>query len=200
VLVACSPDSCSGCEEQLAVTREEKKKLESELNTLRYENNDLRSKYAGACSSHTYISEEVNRFKQQASDLANTVALLQHEKESLAYEMVWVMREAIPQVVRKVLKSQEFDDEMEKVRTVLVDQGRELGRRELRDLSLATPSVEDRIEPDPIMLEERERAMAGLKKHDWDCVTELINLPELSTSLLRFVLRDLSGEGPSDVA
>ncbi|PWA46105.1 hypothetical protein CTI12_AA437930 [Artemisia annua] len=171
------------CEEQLAVSREEKKKLESELNTLQYENNDLRSKYAGACSSHTYVSEEVN--KQQASDLANMMASLQREKESLVYEMVWVMREAIPQVVRKV-------------RTVLVDQGRELGRRELRDLSLATPSVEDRIEPDPIMLEERERAMAGLKKHDWDCVIELINLPELSTSLLRFVLQDLSGEGPSD--
>ncbi|GKC31557.1 hypothetical protein Tco_1038851 [Tanacetum coccineum] len=54
------------------------------------------SKYTGAYSSYTYISEELNRFKQQAADLGDAAASLQREKESLAYEMVWVMREAIP--------------------------------------------------------------------------------------------------------
>ncbi|GJU56928.1 hypothetical protein Tco_1234694 [Tanacetum coccineum] len=83
-------------EDQLDVTQEEKHKIESDFNALLYENNDLRSKYTGACSSYTYISEELNRFQQQAADLGDAAASLQREKESLAYEMVWVMREAIP--------------------------------------------------------------------------------------------------------
>ncbi|GJU07444.1 hypothetical protein Tco_1123874 [Tanacetum coccineum] len=101
------------------VTRKEKQEIESDFNALRYENNDLRSKYTGA-----------------------------------SYEMVWVMREAIPQMVGKVLTSQEFEDEMEKVRSFLVDQGRELGRRECRDLSLTWQWYVTLCEPDPTVLEE----------------------------------------------
>ncbi|GJV56708.1 hypothetical protein Tco_1457713 [Tanacetum coccineum] len=93
------------CEDQLDVTQEEKQKIESDFNALLYENNDLRSKYKGACSSYNYISEELNRFKQQVADLGDAAASLQREKESLAYEM-----------------------------------GRELGRRESRDLSLTMAS------------------------------------------------------------
>ncbi|GKD09347.1 hypothetical protein Tco_1189032 [Tanacetum coccineum] len=37
------------------------------------------SKYTGACSSYTYISEELNRFKQQAADLGDAAASLQRE-------------------------------------------------------------------------------------------------------------------------
>ncbi|GJT22080.1 hypothetical protein Tco_0892017 [Tanacetum coccineum] len=146
------------CEDQLDVTQEEKQKIESDFNALLYENNDLRSKYTGACSSYTYISEELNRFKQQAADLGDAAASLQREKESLAYEM-----------------------------------GRELGRRESRDLSLTMASGMNRVEPDPTMLEEIKKVEAGLKKESWDCLKEISNAPELSTSVLRFVLRTASG-------
>ncbi|GKC35677.1 hypothetical protein Tco_1048061 [Tanacetum coccineum] len=111
-----------------------------------------------ACSSYTYISEELNRFKQQAADLGDAAASLQREKESLAYEM-----------------------------------GRELGRRESRDLSLTMASGMNRVEPDPTMLEEIKKVEVGLKKESWDCLKEISNAPELSTSVLRFVLRTASG-------
>ncbi|GJX95053.1 hypothetical protein Tco_0349639 [Tanacetum coccineum] len=144
--------------DNLDVTQEKKQKIKSDFNALLYENNDLRSKYTGACSSYTYISEELNRFKQQAADLGDAAASLQREKESLAYEM-----------------------------------GRELGRRESRDLSLTMASGMNRVEPDPTMLEEIKKVEAGLKKESWDCLKEITNAPELSTSVLRFVLRTASG-------
>ncbi|GJR91782.1 hypothetical protein Tco_0215793 [Tanacetum coccineum] len=159
------------CEDQLDVTQEEK--------------------------HYTYISEELNRFKQQAADLGDAATSLEREKESLAYEMVWVMREAIPQMVHKVLTSQEFEYEIAKVRSFLVDQGCELDRRESRDLSLTMASGRNRVEPDPTMLEEIKKVEAGLKKESWDCLKEITNAPELSTSVLRFVLRTASGAGSS---
>nr|GEW18861.1 hypothetical protein [Tanacetum cinerariifolium] len=181
------------CEDQLDAMRREKQKIEFDFNALRYENNDLRSKYTGACSSYTYTSEELNRFKQQAADLGDAAASLQREKESLAYELVWVMRETIPQMVGKVLTSQEFEDEMEKVRSFLVDQG-----RESRDLSLTMASGKNRLEHDPIMLEEIEKVEAGVKKESGGCMNEITNAPELSTSLLRFVLRTANDASSSD--
>ncbi|GKG36905.1 hypothetical protein Tco_0447078, partial [Tanacetum coccineum] len=76
-------------------------------------------------------------------------------------------------MVGKVLISQEFEEEIAKVSTFLVDQGRELGRRESRDLSL---------------IKESGMNQAGLKKESWDCLKEITNAPELSTSVLHFVL------------
>ncbi|GKD56109.1 hypothetical protein Tco_1289496 [Tanacetum coccineum] len=96
-------------------------------------------------------------------------------------------------MVGKVLTSQEFEDEIAKVRTFLVDQIRELGRHESRDLSLTMASGMNRVEPDPTMLEEIKKVEAGLKKESWDCLKEITNAPELSTSVLRFVLRTASG-------
>ncbi|GJR42640.1 hypothetical protein Tco_1310743 [Tanacetum coccineum] len=123
------------CEDQLEVTRKEKQEIESDFNALRYENNDLRSKYTGACSSYTYISEELNR-----------------------PSLKW---------------------------------------RECRDLSLTMASGMNRVEPDPTMLEEIKKVEAGLKKESWDCLKEITNAPELSTSVLRFVLRTASGASSS---
>ncbi|GJX03115.1 hypothetical protein Tco_0189031 [Tanacetum coccineum] len=117
------------------VTRKEKQEIESDFNALRYENNDLRSKYTGACSSYTYISEELNR-----------------------PSLKW---------------------------------------RECRDLSLTMASGMNRVEPDPTMLEEIKKVEAGLKKESWDCLKEITNAPELSTSVLRFVLRTASGASSS---
>nr|GEV18668.1 hypothetical protein [Tanacetum cinerariifolium] len=96
-------------------------------------------------------------FSDDASDLCDAVTSLQREKGSLAYELVWVMREALPQMVGRVLTSQEFEDEMGKVRSFLVDIGRELGRRESGDLSLSMASGENRAEPDPTILEKIEK-------------------------------------------
>ncbi|GKG48552.1 hypothetical protein Tco_0512699, partial [Tanacetum coccineum] len=78
-------------------------------------------------------------FKKQTSNLGDAAASLQREKELLAYELV---REAILHMVGKVLTSKEFEDEMGKVRSFLVDKGRELGRHGLEDLSLSMASGE----------------------------------------------------------
>ncbi|GKG34076.1 hypothetical protein Tco_0434235, partial [Tanacetum coccineum] len=80
------------------------------------------------------------------------------------YKLVWVMREAIPQMVGKVLTSQEFEDEMGKARSFLVDKGRKLGRRESENLSLSMESGENRVETDPTTLEEIKKFEVGLKK------------------------------------
>ncbi|GKC89923.1 hypothetical protein Tco_1150572 [Tanacetum coccineum] len=65
--------------------------------------------------------------------------------------------QAIPQLLIKFLHSDEFNQEMTKVRNVLIEQGSELGRRKSGDLSLSMASGENRIEFDPAMLEKVEK-------------------------------------------
>ncbi|GJW19888.1 hypothetical protein Tco_0027324 [Tanacetum coccineum] len=79
----------------------------------------------------------------------------------------------------------------------MIKQGRELRRRESWDLLLSMASGKNRMELDPTMLEEVERAMSGLKKESCECLDEIINAPELLKSLLCFLLRIASGEGSS---
>ncbi|GKB92227.1 hypothetical protein Tco_0964499 [Tanacetum coccineum] len=131
--------------------------MTKELDVFHYENDDLRSKYINACSSYHQVSRELEMLKQREAKTGETLNTLHQEKETLVHELTWVMREAIPQLLIKVLHSDEFNQEMTKVRNVLIEQGRELGRRKSADLSLSMESGENRMELKPAILEKVEK-------------------------------------------
>ncbi|GKE74775.1 hypothetical protein Tco_1536816 [Tanacetum coccineum] len=135
----------------------EKKIMDMTLDVFHYENDELRSKYINACSSYHQVYMELEMLKQREAKTGETLNTLHQEKETLVYELTWVMREAIPQLLIKVLHSDEFDQEMTKVQNVLIEQGRELGRRKSGDLSLSMASGENRMELEPAMLEKVEK-------------------------------------------
>ncbi|GJX20001.1 hypothetical protein Tco_0222678 [Tanacetum coccineum] len=89
--------------------------LTEEGNVLRYELNDMKGKYTSACSSYTHIAEELEKSRQQETSMGNMVLLFSNENERMKQELMWVMREAIPRMLMRVLRSKEFDLEMMKV-------------------------------------------------------------------------------------
>ncbi|GKC73002.1 hypothetical protein Tco_1118885, partial [Tanacetum coccineum] len=101
--------------------------LTEEGNVLRYELNDMKGKYTSARSSYTHVAEALEKSRQQETSMGNMVLLFSDENERMKQELMWVMREAIPRMLMRVLRSEEFDLEMMKVRDVIIEQGRELG-------------------------------------------------------------------------
>ncbi|GKG11338.1 hypothetical protein Tco_0342738, partial [Tanacetum coccineum] len=76
--------------------------------------------------------DELEKSRQQEASMGNTLHLFTKENERLRYELSWVMHEAIPRMIMKVVRSEEFD---QKMLDVIIEEGRELGRREAQDFS-----------------------------------------------------------------
>ncbi|PWA83498.1 hypothetical protein CTI12_AA168350 [Artemisia annua] len=162
---------------------------------------DLKSKYASACSSYTHVAEELEKYRQQEESMISTLQLFQGERERLDNELAWVMREAIPRMVVRVLQSEEFDREMLKIQGVMIELGRQLGRQEAQGLTLSMSNDGGHENLDTTMMEEISRVVSGLKKEKWAVMDDIIKAPELSYGLFRYVLRHgEGGEGPSQVA
>nr|GEX16933.1 hypothetical protein [Tanacetum cinerariifolium] len=142
------------------------------------------------------LTKELDVFRYECDDLKSKYinACSSFHQVSTELEML-KQREA-----NTVLHSDEFDQKMAKVQNVLIEQGRELGRRESGGLSLSMASGENHAELDPAMLEKVEKAMAEMKKESWGCLDEIIYAPELSTSVLHFILRSTNGGGSSSGA
>ncbi|GJU96076.1 hypothetical protein Tco_1320832 [Tanacetum coccineum] len=172
--------------------------LTEEGNVLRYELNDMKGKYTSACSSYTHVAEELEKSRQQETSMGNMVLLFSDENERMKQELMWVMREAIPRMLMRVLRSKEFDLEMMKVRDVIIEQGRELGRKEAQGPSLSMAADGGFADLDPSMMEKIAHVVAGLKKETWAYTDTIIKAPKLSYALLRYVLRHGgSGQGSS---
>nr|GEV88327.1 hypothetical protein [Tanacetum cinerariifolium] len=117
--------------------------------------------------------------------ISNTLHLLSEKNERLRHKLSWIIHEAIP---RMLLRSEEFNLEMLKVCDVIIEQGRELGRREAQGLSLSVVGDGSIGDLDPTMMEKIAQAVAGLKKESWACIDTIIKAPELSYALLHYVL------------
>ncbi|GJR58817.1 hypothetical protein Tco_1500979 [Tanacetum coccineum] len=122
---------------------------------------------------------------------------LELKKVGLRRDLEWVMRKAIPRMLTKVLRSEQFDNEMLKVQKVLLDRGRDLGRQKDRNLLMSNQRV---LAFDPNLSRKTKDVVRGLKKIKWECMETVLSSPDLSPNLLRGVLDrgDSSvGEGSS---
>ncbi|GKF96883.1 hypothetical protein Tco_0292704 [Tanacetum coccineum] len=85
-----------------------------------------------------------------------------------------------------------------KVRDVIIEQGRELGRREAQGPSLSMAADGGFADLDPSRMEKIAQVVAGLKKETWAYTDTIIKAPKLWYALLRYVLRHGgSGQGSS---
>ncbi|GJX03071.1 hypothetical protein Tco_0188987 [Tanacetum coccineum] len=140
---------------------------------------------------------DLTRVKELETNLPKKVTLLERKKVGLRCDLEWVMRKAIPRMLTKVLRSEQFDNEMLKVQKVLIDHGRDLGRQEARNLLMSNQRVSAF---DPDLSRKTKDVVRGLKKIKWEYMETILSSPGLSPNLLRGVLDrgDSSmGEGSS---
>nr|GEW35120.1 hypothetical protein [Tanacetum cinerariifolium] len=159
-----------------------------DVNVLGYEISELKGKYTSACSSYNHVADEIEKSRQQEMAIGNTLHLLLKDDERLRHELSWVMHEAIPRMLMKVPRSEEFDLKILKVRDVIIEQGHELGHHEAQGLSLSVVADGSIGDLEPTMMEKITHAIVGLKKESWACMDMIIKAPELSYALLCYVL------------
>ncbi|GKE54247.1 hypothetical protein Tco_1489403 [Tanacetum coccineum] len=164
--------------------------MQATVDSLRSKNESLKSYYTMSCASYNNLFGDLTREKELETNL-------ERKKVGLRRDLEWVMRKAIPRMLAKVLRSEQFDNEMLKVQKVLIDRGRNLGRQEARNLLMSNQRV---LAFDPDLSHKTKDVVRGLKKIKWECMETVLSSPDLSPNLLRGVLDrgDSSvGEGSS---
>nr|GEV04905.1 hypothetical protein [Tanacetum cinerariifolium] len=88
-------------EEMLAMAQVMIRSMQTTVDSLRSENESLKSYYSMSCA--------------------------EQDKVRLRRDLEWVTQKAIPRMLAKVLRNEQFDDDMLKVQMVLIDRGHDLG-------------------------------------------------------------------------
>ncbi|GJW63980.1 hypothetical protein Tco_0115864 [Tanacetum coccineum] len=183
--------------ETVSVVKNENVDGNGTVNSLRSKNESLKSDYTMSCAGYNNLFGDLTRAKELEMNLSKKVTSLEREKVGLRRDLEWVMRKAIPRMLAKVLRSEQFDNEMMKVQKVLIYRGRDLGRQEARDLLMCN----QRVSAFDLDLPRKAKdVVRGLKKIKWKFIKTILSSPDLSFNLLRGVLDrgDSSvGEGSS---
>ncbi|GJY43196.1 retrovirus-related pol polyprotein from transposon TNT 1-94 [Tanacetum coccineum] len=111
--------------------------IQTTMNSLCSENESLKSYHTMSCVGYINLFGDLPRANELEVNLSKKVTLLERYKVGLKRDLEWVMRKAIPRMLAKVLRSEQFDNEMLKVQKVLIDRGRDLGRQEARGLLMS---------------------------------------------------------------
>ncbi|GJW12041.1 hypothetical protein Tco_1577868 [Tanacetum coccineum] len=167
--------------------------MQNSVNGLRFENERLKSHYSMSCASYSSIFSDLNRAKGLEANLSRKASALERENSTLRRDLDWVMKKAIPRMLSRVFRSEQFDRELVKVQKVFVKRGRELGRQEVRDLLMANQRL---LGCDPNLPCKVKDVVIGLKKVKWECMETIVSSSDLSPNLIRSVLeRGDSGAG-----
>ncbi|GJU00332.1 hypothetical protein Tco_1110670 [Tanacetum coccineum] len=92
----------------LAISQSLNADMERSLCNLRAENEDLKAKCELAFSSYNNTSSDLNKSKQHEVDLSNMLSKVYREKTDLTDDLGWVLKKGIPQALKRVYKSDEF--------------------------------------------------------------------------------------------
>ncbi|GKE59146.1 hypothetical protein Tco_1498331 [Tanacetum coccineum] len=68
-----------------------------------------------SCAGCNNLFGDLTRAKELETNLSKKVTSLEREKVGLRRDLEWVMRKAIPRMLAKVLRSEQFDNETMKV-------------------------------------------------------------------------------------
>ncbi|PWA56174.1 kinesin 4 [Artemisia annua] len=129
-------------------------------------NEDLKVKYESTLTSYNNTLSDLTKSKQLGVNLSNTLARVYKEKYELADDLGWVSNKGIPQILKKVFKSDEFQREVSKLLCILLEENRYQASR------------------DDSMPRKVTKAIKGLRKTKWECMSDIIGAP---ISLLRYV-------------
>nr|GEV98865.1 hypothetical protein [Tanacetum cinerariifolium] len=102
-------------EGMLAMAQAMNGSMQTTVNSLRSENESLKSYYSMSCAGYNNFFGDLTRAKELEVNLSKKFNSLEREKIGLRRDLEWVMRKAIPRMLAKVLRSEQFDNEMLKV-------------------------------------------------------------------------------------
>ncbi|GKE26711.1 hypothetical protein Tco_1442095 [Tanacetum coccineum] len=136
--------------------------MQAIVNSLRSENESLKSYYTMSCAGYNNLFADLTRAKEH---LSKKVTMLEREKVGLRRDLEWVMRKAIPRMLAKVLRSEQFDNEILKVQKMFIARGRDLGRQVARDLLMSNQRLSAF---DPDLPRKAKDVVRGLKKIKWE--------------------------------
>ncbi|GKA68877.1 hypothetical protein Tco_0768794 [Tanacetum coccineum] len=122
---------------------------------------------------------------QDYTTYLNSMSGLNYEKSALRSDIDWVMKKAIPRMLARVFRSEQFNRELVKVHKVFIEGGRELGRQEAHDLLMANQRISG---CDPNLPRKVKDVVKALNKVKWECMEIIVSSSDLSPNLLCSVL------------
>nr|GEW04575.1 hypothetical protein [Tanacetum cinerariifolium] len=77
--------------------------MQNAVNSLRSENESLKSHYSMSCARYSGIFSDLARAKGLEANLSRKVSALEREKLALRHDLDWVIKKSIPRMLARVV-------------------------------------------------------------------------------------------------